>query len=252
MTLTTNDSGMQKPAAEQLARDASGYRIFSADEAGSAHVMAHRMLDENRLVEGHRLLGDWLRGRTGAGSEWVHLQFHMAVFEIAAGDWDAAHERYQEQVLPVAATSENAITDAPQLLWRLALAAPRETHLSWEPLRRTALARMQRPDDPYIELHNLLVLAGAGDLEGLVRWAQSRPARESTQQWLIVGRAASALVAYASKSYRQAAKIFSDLVPRIAEVGGSKAQNQLFEQIAFSSWLRSVPARSSVPLAQAA
>ena len=71
-------------------QDVSGFGVFSHGDAGQAHVMAHRMLDEGRHELGHRLLGAWLDGRDGSGSDWTHLQWHMAVFEIAVGKWDAA------------------------------------------------------------------------------------------------------------------------------------------------------------------
>ena len=64
-------------------QDSSGFQIFSDSDIGSAHVTAHRMLDLGRLDRGHQLLGKWLDGRTGRGSEWVHIQWHMLVFELA-------------------------------------------------------------------------------------------------------------------------------------------------------------------------
>ena len=82
--------------------DISGYQIFSGSELGKAHVVAHRMLDVDLPDRGRRLLGDWLEGRDGEGSDWVHIQWHMLVFEIAVGDWDGAHRRYLRHVLPAA------------------------------------------------------------------------------------------------------------------------------------------------------
>ena len=73
--------------------DVSGFGVFSQGDAGQAHVAAHRMLDEGRHELGHRLLGAWLEGRSGSGSDWTHLQWHMAVFELAVGQWDAAFAR---------------------------------------------------------------------------------------------------------------------------------------------------------------
>ena len=61
-------------------RDLSGFGVFSHGHAGEAHVLAHRMLDEERYELGHRLLGAWLDQHDGAGSDWTHLQWHMAVF----------------------------------------------------------------------------------------------------------------------------------------------------------------------------
>lgn len=248
---TTNyQAGAEVP--QEPVRDASGYRIFSGSDVGEAHVMAHRMLDQGRLKEGCRLLGNWLEGRTGEGSDWVHLQFHMAVFEIAVGEWHMAYARYLEYVRPAAAIGEDALTDAPQLLWRLALSAPRDVELPWEEVRKTALSRLQRPSDPFTEMHNLLALAGAGDMESLLRWARKAPRKGKERQKRIVEKFAVALTAYVARRHRQAARIFAELAPHIDKIGGSRAQNQLFEEIAMSSWRQVADPRASTALAMAA
>ncbi len=218
-------------AQVQRIRDISGFALFSAGEAGSAHVMAHRMLDQDRYDLGHQRLGTWLDGRSGAGSEWIHLQFHMAVFELALGDWEAAFARFQEHILPVAATTDDALTDAPALLWRLSLAASAPVELPWEPVRMRAIARMRQPSEPFVELHNLLALAGAGDLASLDRWLQrQRPADRSRNDHL-VERMAVALRAYTAGDFQQATTVLAGVVPYTSEVGGSRAQNQLFKQL---------------------
>ncbi len=224
-------------------QDISGYTVFSAGDAGAAHVMAHRMLDENRIELGHRLLGDWLQGRTGSGSEWIHLQFHMAVFDLALGNWGAAYTRFMDEILPAAATTEEALTDAPALLWRLALTAPEPVELPWQALRRTALARMQRPNDPFVELHNLLALAGAGDLASIEQWLQSRPANVPSRAECLVEKMAVALQAYAARAYQHAATVLQTVVPQLAQVGGSRAQNLLFRQLEESCWIQISDAR---------
>jgi len=217
-------------------KDISGYTVFSAGEAGAVHVMAHRMLDENRIELGHQLLNEWLEGRTGSGSEWIHLQFHLAVFDLALGDWGAAHTRFMDEILPAAATTEEALTDAPALLWRLALTAPGPVELPWQALRRTALARMQRSSDPFVELHNLLALAGAGDIASIEQWLQSRPAGVPSRTERLVERMAVALQAYATRAYQHAATVLQSVVPQLRQVGGSRAQNLLFRQLEESSW----------------
>jgi hypothetical protein len=235
MSANLKAPNLTSPLSSESVRDASGFEIFSTGESGAAHEMAHRMLDQDRLVDGYRLLGAWMKGRSGTGSEWVHLQFHMAIFELAVGDWESAHTRFLNQILPTAASSEDALTDAPQLLWRLALAAPRPTRLSWGPVRQTAIKRMRRPSTPYVQLHNLLALAGAGDFESLNRHISSQKLFESSGSTHIVYDMAVALSAFVTRQNRYAADIFARVVPRIGEIGGSKAQNQLFEQIALAA-----------------
>ena len=211
--------------------DVSGFGVFSNGDAGQAHVMAHRMLDERRHELGHRLLSEWLEGRAGSGSDWTHLQWHMATFEIAVGQWEAALTRFENHILPVATHTCDALTDAPAMLWRLQLAAPRPVTLPWEPVRATAVHRLTHPSGPYVELHCLLALAGAGDIEGLDRWLLGRPVTEDPRAKLLAQMGVG-LRAFAADDYDLSAVVLAAAVPRLSELGGSHAQNLLFQEIA--------------------
>lgn len=228
-------------AAPRTVRDSSGYAVFAGGEAGAAHATAHRLLDTGRIALGRATLGDWLARHSGSGSGWVHLHFHMAVFELAEGDWHAAHARFLREVLPVAASTDQALTDAPALLWRLALSAPRTVALPWQPLRRTALRNLHRSGDAYVELHNLLALAGAGDTAGIDKWLTTCAAMPSRPVRL-VEQTAAALCALAAGSFGEAANALHQIAPQVASIGGSRAQNQLFDQLA--AWSRQ---RAGVP-----
>ena len=218
-------------------RDISGFGVFSHGDAGQAHVLAHRMLDEERHELGHRLLGAWLEGRAGSGSDWTHLQWHMAGFEIAVGKWGAAFVRFKNHILPVATRAYDALTDAPALLWRLQLAAPRTVELAWEPVRDTAARRLAQPSAPYVELHCLLALAGAADVESLDRWLRSRRPTDDPKAKLLAQMGVG-LRAVAEGDYELAAVVLSATAPKVSKLRGSHAQNQLFEQIATSCWER--------------
>ena len=216
---------------DRKVRDVSGYAVFSAGDLGAAHVMAHRMLDTGQIDLGHKYLSDWLDTNGGSGSQWTHLQFHMAVFELAVGDWQGAYDRFQESILPTAASTEDALTDAPAVLWRLQLDAPSGVELPWQPLRARALARMQRPSDPFVELHNLLALAGAGDVESLDSWLNRHRFSAGSKSKNILKDMAAALRAFAAEDYATAVSVFAISVPYVSELGGSRAQCQLFELI---------------------
>lgn len=233
-------------------RDATGFEVFSAGHAGQAHLMAHRMLDQDRYDMGHQLLGTWLHGRSGAGSDWVHLQWHMAVFELALGRWSAAFSRFQDHILPAATTTEDALTDAPSLLWRLTLASPAPVTLPWEPVRATALSRMRRASKPYLELHNLLALAGAGDLASLDRWLRRTKFSPRLRAEALVCRVASGLRAYVVGDFGRCAAMLATAVPYLGEVGGSRAQNQLFSQLEEVSRAKAGAHGFSLPYAKAA
>ena len=222
------------PAAEKPRDqicDGSGYAMFSTGEDGDIHVAAHRMLDAGNNELGQKLLGDWLDSHSGSGSKWAHLQWHMAVFDLSLGHWNAALARFRTHILPVVASSIDALTDAPALLWRLSLAADAPVVLPWEPVRLRALASMKTPRSDFVEIHNLLALAGAQDFVNLERWLQRRRFSASSRSEAIVFRIATALRALINGSYETAATTFESVMPYVGEIGGSRAQNDLFRQL---------------------
>lgn len=216
-------------------RDVSGFGVFSHGDAGEAHVMAHRMLDEGRHELGHRLLGAWLKGHEGAGSDWTHLQWHMAVFEIAVGRWEDALARFEREIMPVATSSDDALTDAPAMVWRLWLSAPRPVELPWEPLRAMAIRNLGKHECLYVELHCLLALAGARDVETLNQWLRVKHSCKDDGTKLLA-RLVVGLRAFASADYDLAASVLDRVVARTSELGGSHAQNLLFKEILELCW----------------
>ncbi len=207
---------------EAAVTDRSGKVIFSHGAAGAAHVIAHRALDEGRLEDGYRDLGAYLDTHDGEGSDWVHVHWHMAVFELALGHWDAAHRRYLRRIAP--AVSE-AATDAPALLWRLTLAADADVELPWSDVAALGAAE---DASPFVKLHHLLALAGAGDT-AVLRGRLGRPATSIEDR--LVDSYGRGLLAYASGDYARAIADFDEALPHIHRLGGSHAQNQLFVQI---------------------
>lgn len=217
-------------------RDAIGKPVFAAGDTGIAHVIAHRLLDSGECELGHRWLGHWLDTHEGTGSEWIHLQFHMAVFELAIDDWAAAHRRYLARILPAAATSEDALTDAPAIAWRLKLGARFPTELYWDTLRRTALRAIGETTEPFATVHHLLAFAGAGDTDAIEAWLDSNPKRRSRDD-RSVAQAAKALLAALANSFQRAAMLLGRALPELERLGGSQAQNALFGDLV-AAWQR--------------
>jgi hypothetical protein len=214
------------------ARDIRGYEIFSHGPSGEAHALAHRLTDTAQWRLGHQMLGEWLDTHSGQGSDWVHLQFHMAIFELALGKWDSAHRRFLSEVLPTAASTAEALTDAPALLWWLALSAPKPVVLPWEPIRRTALAHMHDTPDPFVQLHHLMALAGANDTSSIALWLRAASRLARTKEQRILERFAFAASALSSGAFLRAADLLHAVLPDLIEIGGSQAQNQLFDRLA--------------------
>ncbi|MGD8790269.1 MAG: hypothetical protein PVH05_12385 [Burkholderiales bacterium] len=212
-------------------RDSSGYVIFSEGETGAMHAMAHRMLDSGQIIRGHQLLGEWLANRIGSGSEWIHLQWHMAILEVSLGHWQFAFARFRQHILPAVVTSYDALTDAPAFLWRLSLEAGKHRCLPWQPVRMRALSSLQETSSPFISAHNILALAGAGDTANLDKWIQSKTQQTISRAEAVVIRIARGLRAYISGNYAQAAEELAGIASQMPGIGGSRAQNELFTKL---------------------
>jgi hypothetical protein len=205
------------------------FQVFSNGAVGQMHVLAHRLTDERRYELGHRFLGDWLEGREGTDSDHVHMHWHMGVFELALGEWTEAYSRFNEFILPAVDRGE-AATDAPAMLWRLRLNAPRPTPLPWEVARKYALESLESEADDFVVLHDLLALAGAGDVPNLDRWLQTGASRKG-ENTTVLRQLGEGLRAFANEDYRDSAAILDASMPELSTVGGSDAQRQLFHGI---------------------
>ena len=232
--------------------DSSGYAVFSEGDAGVIHVLAHRMLDSDQLERGHRLLGDWLAHRNGSGSKWVHLQWHMAVFEVSLGHWQSGIDRFRQHILPAVLTSFDALTDAPAFLWRLSLEVGNHSCLPWEPVRDRALLSLLRSGSPFVNAHNILALAGAGDSDSLDKWIERNTQTDEPRSEGPVIRIARGLRAYITGRYSHAAQELHGIAAQVSKIGGSRAQNELFTKLHEAASCEATAGDNDTELAQAA
>ena len=203
--------------------DALGASLFNHGELGRAHVLAHRALDADEIRNGHFALREFLGARSGTGSCWVHLQWHQLVFELELGRLSCALDLYHREVKP-AIEMGLAATDGPSALWRLHLAAP-GFPLDWSPAHSIAVRRLAAGgDEPFVQFHHLLALAGAGDARRLERFI-------SLQGDGTLGRCAWMLLAFVQRQWSDVVSGLDMLLSDDRPVGGSRAQNALLRQI---------------------
>jgi len=213
------------------ARDISGHHIFSSGDEGSAHVFAHRMLDTGQLEPGYRRLEDYLAGHTGRGPRWVHLNWHLAVLAVETGRCERALDLLEGEVLP-GVDAGDGLVDGPQLLLRLALSdCPIAADLGWERVASAARAHLGAASG-YTELHNLLALAGARDVASLNRWLRDGGSALEPAHVAIVENFVRGLLACLDGDAPLARALLSDTAREVSRVGGSQAQNSVFESLA--------------------
>jgi tetratricopeptide (TPR) repeat protein len=228
--------------AEAAARKAIAMR---RKEPWAHHALAHVMLTQGRVREGHEFLADVSETWTGLNSFMVtHNWWHQALFALEADAHDEVLQIYDQQVWGVAKEYTQDQINAVSLLARLELAGV-DVGDRWQDLGIYLASRLEDQVLPFLDMQYLYGLARAGRAEAdvLMRNIEAHAARvpgHSKAAWqraaLPAGRG---LLAHARGDHRRAVDELGEALPRMVEVGGSHAQRDLFSQVWLDALVRS-------------
>jgi hypothetical protein len=228
--------------AEHCARHAISMR---PSEPWAHHALAHVMLTEGRMREGHAFM-------TAMSPHWVglnsfmetHNWWHQALFCLELGDPAQALQLYDQRVWGVVKGYSQDQINAVSLLARLELAGT-DVGDRWHDVATHMAARVHDQVLPFLDLQYLYGLARAGRpeadalLDAIVAHAAqaTEPQRAAWQQ--VAVPAAQALLAHARGAWPQAVAGLEAALPRLVAIGGSHAQRDLFAQIHIDALRRS-------------
>lgn len=256
--------------AEAEAAARAGLAIVPTDP-WAQHALAHVWLTQGRIAEGLAALTEWSPGWQGLNSFMVtHLWWHLALFHLSRGDAPAALAIYDAQVWAHARDYSQDQVGAVSLLARLELAGY-SVGGRWADVGTYLAARATDVVQPFLSVQYAYGLARAGRVEAdqllaaIAEAAQTVP-DHSRATWRDAALPlARGLVALARGQAAEALPLLSDAVPRLARLGGSHAQRDLFAQflldaqIKAGAWveaqqaleLRRAPDPGNVPLNRA-
>jgi cell division septum initiation protein DivIVA len=228
--------------AEAAARKAIAMR---RKEPWAHHALAHVMLTQGRVREGHEFLADVSATWTGLNSFMVtHNWWHQALFALEADAHDEALQIYDRQVWGVAKEYTQDQVNAVSLLARLELAGV-DVGDRWQDLGNYLAARLEDQVLPFLDVQYLYGLARADRPEAdvLLRNIEAHAARvpgHAQAAWRRVAAPASrGLLAHARGDNRRAVDELGEALPRMIEIGGSHAQRDLFSQVWLDASIRS-------------
>jgi hypothetical protein len=220
--------------AEAAARHAIAMR---RKEPWAHHALAHVMLTQGRIREGHAFLQDVSGTWTGLNSFMVtHNWWHQALFALELDSHDEVLALYDARVWGVAKDYTQDQINAVSLLARLELAGA-DVGARWQELGSYLAARTSDQVLPFLDMQYLYGLARAGRPEADVLMrnieAHARHApQDARAAWQEVCLPASrGLLAHARADFRRAAQELGAVLPRMEEIGGSHAQRDLFTRI---------------------
>ena len=201
------------------------------------HALAHLFLSQRRTEEGlaalRELAPTWERNTQATRS---HNYWHLALLHLANDDLDSALRIYRERIAGFEPTSNFEHVDAISLLWRAELAGHRRDH-EWRELAPNLIERANEQIFPFLNAHYAYALTRAG-YDDVVEVALERLREHAFRQTGAAARVfrdvglplVTACVAFAAGEAARCAVLLEPILPEIACVGGSDAQNDLFRQ----------------------
>lgn len=218
--------------------EALGRRALARDPACplGVHAVAHAMAESGRPRHG----GQWMREQR---THWAtdsrmctHNAWHLAMFDMDAGDVDSALVTLDGWLLPASANSALEACDTAALLWRLERDGIDCAH-RWQQVS-DAFVQVSSPGFwPFVDLHAALAHACAGNSERsrLLVQASERCASGSSfaayRARHITLPGVRAFAAWGEGRYEETALLLGALRPILSGAGGSWVQLDVFKRV---------------------
>lgn len=234
------EQGHLMPQAEAAARRA--LQIEPGDP-WAHHALAHVMLTEGRVDEGIAFLDS-------VSHHWAHLNsfmrshnwWHLALFYLSRWRVEDALRVYDTHVWGLEKAYSQDQVGAVSLLARLELAGV-DVGDRWADVAGHIAARGADTVNPFLTLQYLYALARtarpeADALMAAIRARAATPAHDRTAWAEVALPAAEGILASLRGDAATAVARLGTALPRMAEIGGSHAQRDLFEQIHLDALIR--------------
>jgi len=214
-------------------------------EPWAHHALAHVMLTQGRVHEGHAFLQDVSATWTGLNSFMVtHNWWHQALFALELDRHEEVLALYDQRVWGVSKEYTQDQINAVSLLARLELAGV-DVGDRWQDVGNYLASRLDDHTLPFLDLQYLYGLARAGrpEADTLMRNIEahaSRAPQHARAAWQRVALPASrGMLAHARAQWPAAAEHMGQALPRLVEIGGSHAQRDLFSQVHVDALMKS-------------
>jgi tetratricopeptide (TPR) repeat protein len=212
------------------------------NNAHVAHGFAHICYESGEADTGRGFLSSWLTTYPRDGFFHGHLNWHLSLCELQAGNWTNALLLYRD-ALTLGRHSggpQQQMSDTTAFLWRSELAGcPRDAD-AWRAMHEYANTALARPASGLADLHVILAHAVMGDDSGLAVWAGQMAdlalaGRYPSGDYLPA--LARGFVAFERGDFPAAIEVLAPLVRESERIGGSRAQHDLIEFTLLKAYL---------------
>ena len=228
--------------------------VRNGANANAVHGRAHGYYEQGAAAEGDAFIAAWLPAYSREAVLHGHLAWHRALFALQSGDVEQAMDVYKDAVAPDASEALPMFTmiDSASFLFRCVLHGHAREPALCRQLAEYVARHFPKPGAPFVNVHLAMAHALVEDQGALARLAEGVAAmleEDRQASGPIVARVCSAIADYGARRHDAAAAIAA-LLPEIARLGGSRAQRDVFVDLAVSALLCSGDSKRAAAVAR--
>lgn len=200
----------------------------------AAHAWAHLCYEEGDADAACAFLSSWLTGYPRAGSLYSHLNWHLALGHLEAGDATAARRLVTEAFAPDVHSGppRGKVTDPVSFLWRWELAGHPRDAGAWRAIHGFATSAFPHAAVAFSDMHIALVQVVAGDMAALETRARETDDLARNGRYPsgpLVPDVSRAFAAFERRDFAAAIDALEPILDELERIGGSRAQLDLVE-----------------------
>src|SRR6059058_2364777 len=231
----------QAGRCDEAVRMAHVANLKNPRDAWAIHALAHALYEMAAFDTGITRLPPAIEPCTHLGWFRNHLLWHLTLMHLARGEYDVASELGRTVFEHEPSSIPGDLHDSISLLWRLELLG-RDVADRWTPFARIAGEPLDRQALLFHAAHLAMALAASGDWTTAERQLGMLRERSARDRSGLVGGVVVPLIeglhAFAGKDYARAIERLEPLTPRVIELGGSRAQRDVFHDTLLEACFR--------------
>jgi len=238
--MALSEIGRHDEARPMIERSLAQYRR----NAYGAHAFAHLCYETGDQDTGIAFLRDWLPLYDRGGGLFGHLNWHLGLFELHAGNLEGGLRLYTEAFCADdhRGAIHQKLSDSAAFLWRSELAGHPRDPARWSKLKDYAREKLPRPGMSLADWHVALTYAATGDDAALEDWIQAIEDLANAGRYpsgSVIPAVARAFAAYQRGDYAATIGLIEPMLPERERIGGSRAQGDLVEATLLQAYLAS-------------
>lgn len=210
--------------------------------AYAAHAFAHLCYETGERDSGIAFMRDWLPLYDRGGGLFGHLNWHLGLFELHAGNLEAGLRLYNDAFCSDdhRGAVHQKLSDSSSFLWRSELAGYPRDHARWAKLQDYAREKIPRPGFSLADWHVALAFAASGDdaaVEGWVKAIEELVKAGRYPSGSTIPTVARAFAAFQRGDYTTTIDLIVPMLSERERMGGSRAQVDLVEATLLRAYL---------------